>query len=228
MKGDPMKYKRMPPVVASNLRTKIIHIPSVIEEASGINVKGRIIRSMLFSTDLAIIRNHNADAIIAVYPFTPELSIIKALLDVSTVPVFAGVGGGVTSGRRSVEVGLQAELLGAMGVVLNHPASPELFTSLKEVLDIPSIATIATLKDDFLAKIKAGASILNVSGSKDTPDMVREIRKAVGEDFPIIATGGPTEESILETIKAGANTITYTPPSTSFFLREIMENYRKG
>ncbi len=31
---------------------------------------------------------------------------------------------------------------------------------------------------------------------------------------PIIATGGPTEESILRTIQAGANAITYTPPTT--------------
>ncbi len=222
-----MNFKKMPPVIESSLRTKIIHMPSVISEASGIVVRGRIIRSILFSTDLAIIRNHNADAIIAVYPFTPELSIIKALLDVCTVPVFAGVGGGVTSGRRSVEVALQAELLGAMGVVLNQPAPPELFTSLREVLDIPVIATIATLRDDYYSKVKAGARILNVSGSQDTPYMVREIRKVLGDDFPIIATGGPTEETILETIEAGANTITYTPPSTSYFLREIMEIYRR-
>lgn len=41
---------------------------------------------------------------------------------------------------------------------------------------------------------------------------MREIRKEY-PDFPIIATGGPTDDSIRETIEAGANAITYTPPS---------------
>ena len=46
--------------------------------------------------------------------------------------------------------------------------------------------------------------------------------------MPIIATGGPTPESILETINAGANAITYTPPSSGELFSQIMENYRGG
>ena len=67
---------------------------------------------------------------------------------------------------------------------------------------------------------------MNVSAAAKTPQVVRAIRK----DFPripIIATGGPTEESIAETIEAGANTISYTPPSTADIFASMMENYRQ-
>ena len=47
---------------------------------------------------------------------------------------------------------------------------------------------------------------------KETAKVVRAIRE-IYPKIPIIATGGPTEESIAETIEAGANAITYTPPS---------------
>lgn len=68
---------------------------------------------------------------------------------------------------------------------------------------------------------------MNVSAADKTPDVVREIRRQF-HDVPIIATGGPTEESILETIAAGANAITWTPPSTGEVFSGIMDAYRNG
>lgn len=52
-----------------------------------------------------------------------------------------------------------------------------------------------------------------------------------GEEYPnvpIIASGGKTEESVLETIEAGANAITYTPPSTMELFKDMMESYRNN
>jgi hypothetical protein len=46
-------------------------------------------------------------------------------------------------------------------------------------------------------------------------------------DLPIIATGGPDEETIEATITAGANAITYTPPSNGVLFSKKMEKYRK-
>ena len=58
------------------------------------------------------------------------------------------------------------------------------------------------------------------------------LQQAVGlqenPDVPIIATGGPTEESILRTIQAGANAITYTPPSNGVLFARIMNQHRKA
>ncbi|HIR08854.1 MAG TPA: hydrolase, partial [Candidatus Avoscillospira stercoripullorum] len=45
---------------------------------------------------------------------------------------------------------------------------------------------------------------------------------------PIIATGGPTDDSIAATIAAGANAITWTPPSSADIFRGIMDRYRRG
>ena len=43
----------------------------------------------------------------------------------------------------------------------------------------------------------------------------------------MIATGGPTSERILATIEAGADCISYTPPSTAEIFADIMKSYRE-
>lgn len=218
---------RFIPVIETTLRLRIIKVPEVIREASGIIIKGKKIKSVLFSTDVAAIRNHNADALIAVYPFTPELAVTKAVLDVATVPVFCGVGGGITTGKRSIEIAFHAELFGAAAVVLNTPAKPEIFREMKETVDIPLIATVASINDNYTEKVKAGANIINVSGGKYSPEIVCEIRKNLGDEFPIIATGGSDSDTIKRTIEAGANAISYTPPSNAEIFQEIMKKYRE-
>ncbi|MGN1348037.1 MAG: hydrolase, partial [Acutalibacteraceae bacterium] len=45
---------------------------------------------------------------------------------------------------------------------------------------------------------------------------------------PILATGGPTGESIIETIEAGANAISWTPPTNGDIFKDIMQAYRRG
>lgn len=222
-----MKEGKYIPEVKSILKSRMISVPEAIYQASGIKILGTRIKSLLFTTDVAIIKNNNAHSIIAVYPFTPQLSIIHSVLEVAPVPVFAGVGGGLTTGHRSVQIALQAELMGAYGVVINAPTKVDLIKELKDTIDIPIISTIASLDDDYIGKIKAGVSILNISGGKETPKMVKEIRKAVGKEFPIIATGGPTDDSILATIDAGANSITYTPPTSAEIFEGVMVQYRQ-
>ena len=69
------------------------------KSASGIRIFGKRLKSFVFTTDVAIIRNTNADAVIAVYPFTPQPIITEALVLASDVPVFCGVGGGITTGK---------------------------------------------------------------------------------------------------------------------------------
>jgi hypothetical protein len=44
---------------------------------------------------------------------------------------------------------------------------------------------------------------------------------------PIIATGGRTDESIQQTIDAGANSIVYTPPSNAQIFGDMMADYRQ-
>ncbi|WP_227635527.1 hypothetical protein, partial [Klebsiella pneumoniae] len=67
--------------------------------------------------------------------------------------------------------------------------------ALSDSLDIPVVVTIVNDDTDIQARIDAGATIFNVSASVDTPRIVAKIRQDY-PDFPIIATGGPTEESI--------------------------------
>ncbi|WP_306483627.1 hydrolase [Anaerococcus sp.] len=220
------KKEKYIPQVHSKLRKSFITVPKEIYKASGIMIFEKRIKSLLFTTDLAIIRNSNADSIMAVYPYTPQNSISQAILDVSNVPCFIGVGGGTTQGLRSKYIAIEAELAGAYGVVVNSPMPNEDIKSISDFVDIPVIASVVSFENDYMGKIAAGAEILNVSGGKYTADLVREIRKNVGDKFPIIATGGKSSEQILETIKAGANAISYTPPSSSEVFGSMMDTYR--
>ena len=217
--------KRTAPVVTTNLRGHMIEVPEVIRKATGIVILGKRIKSLIFSTDVAVIKNTNADAVMSVYPFTPQPIITQSLINASDVPVFCGVGGGTTTGKRVINLALDAEFKGAIGVVLNSPTKNEILSGVRDVIDIPIVITVISEEDDIDARIAAGATILNVSGAKNTARIVRKIREKYPE-FPIIATGGPTEESILETIEAGANAITYTPPSNTEIMKKLMDKYR--
>ena len=208
-----------------DLRSHILTVPETIWRASGIVVMGRRIKSLLFSTDIAIICNCNADAVLAVYPFTPQQRIANAIVTSSSIPVFCGVGGGVTNGPRSVMLARDAEAHGAFGVVVNVPMANETIAQMHRVIDIPVIATVVSEKMDIDARVKAGAAILNVSAADRTPELVRHIR-ADFPTLPIIATGGPNDETVAETIDAGANAISYTPPSTKKLFESIMNGYR--
>lgn len=214
------------PQYNGTLRSHKLDVPKVIYECSGINIFGRRIKSLVFSTDVAIIKNINTDAVIAVYPFTPQPVISQAIISVADAPVFVGVGGGLTSGDRSVMLAVQAEIQGAFGVVLNSPVAADVISEIDKHIDIPIISTVVSERQDVEARIAAGADILNVSAAADTPKVVAEIRKKY-PDFPIIATGGPTDETILQTIRAGANAITYTPPSNGELFAKSMAEYRK-
>ena len=223
--GDVHVAPQMPTPIDGTLRQFALRVPDVIDECSGIMVFGKRIKSLVFSTDLSIIRNVNTDAVFAVYPFTPQPIITQALLMASDLPVFVGVGGGLTTGKRVVNLAMYAEMQGATGVVLNAPTANTVVQHVAETIDIPVVVTVARADTDFDARLQAGANIFNVSAAAETPAIVRSIRERY-PDVPIIATGGPTDESILETIQAGANAITWTPPSNGEIFRDIMAAYR--
>ena len=219
------KRSKVVPEIRGTLRNHVVEVPSCIRDCSGIKIFGKRIKSLLFTTDVAIIRNTNADAIIAVYPFTPQPLITSALVMAADVPVFCGVGGGITQGKKVVNLALDAEFKGAMGVVVNSPTSNETVRKIRDTIDIPLIVTVVSEHEDIRARIESGATILNISGGKNTPAIVKKIREEY-EDFPIIATGGPNEDTIRKTIEAGANAITYTPPSNGDTMSSLMDKYR--
>ncbi len=130
--------------------------------------------------------------------------------------------------------------------IVNAPISNEVISRIKEVVDIPVIATIVSDQMDIRSRIgKSGrgrrqcADFLNcrhpcdcvVSGQMDIGGsrpliFVRRGDRAQFPNIPILATGGPNDETILETIHAGANAITYSPPSNGELFAAIMQKYR--
>lgn len=218
--------KPTPPQVDSSLR-HLLRLPTSCYQASGIVVNGRRIKSLVFTTDLAIIRNCDADAVFAVYPFTPQSAISHALINGSYIPVFCGCGGGTTKGLRTLSLAQDAEGQGAMGIVLNAPISDLNLLAVTKVVDIPVIITVVSEASDIASRLANGASILNVAAGPQTADLVRKIRADFPE-VPIIASGGNSEESIQATIAAGANAITYTPPSTAELFKHMMAKYRES
>ena len=128
------------PRITGELRAHILEMPDEIYQASGMVVLGKRLKSVVFSTDIAIIRNCNADAVLAVYPFTPQQAISHPIISASYIPVFCGVGGGTTTGKRTVTLAKDAEAQGAIGVVVNAPLPNETVRLIADVssMNIPT------------------------------------------------------------------------------------------
>lgn len=156
------------------LRDFRLSVPEAIYTCNGIKICGRRIKSVLFSTDVSIIRNSNADAVIAVYPFTPQPVITQAVMMAADTPVFVGIGGGLTKGERVLGLGRHAEYQGAFGVVVNAPTPNSTVKELKEALDIPVIVTVVSEEDDIAGRLEAGAEIFNVSAASKTPELIEK------------------------------------------------------
>lgn len=202
-----------------------MNIPEIVNRCSGIKLADQVIKTFVFSTDVAIIRNNSAEGIISVYPFAPQALITQALILAAYKPIFVGIGGGSEKCERSVKLAEEAESHGAMGVVLNSNATNDLIKKLKKAISIPVIITVLSLNDDVIGRMEAGVDIFNVSGAEKTAEIVRKIRITNGS-VSIIATGGTTEETIKAVIDAGANAITFTPPSTGELFKEMMTHFR--
>lgn len=213
------------PVIETKLRHNILSIPEEARRASGIVVFGRRIKTLVFTTDVAIIRNCDADAVFAVYPFTPQTAIGDSVIKYSYIPVFCGVGGGTTHGVRTIGLARDMESSGAMGVVLNSPITNLNLAAVAKAVDIPVVITVTSMDTDIQKRLDAGASILNVACGPKTPEVIRHIREHFS-DVPIIASGGSKPETIIATVEAGANAITYTPPSTAQLFASMMDKYR--
>lgn len=201
-------------------------VPAVIRTAPGVFAQGRRIRSLVFSTDLAIICHCDADAVLAVYPFTCQPAITQALVAASQRPVLNGVGGSITHGERCIEVALHSEMQGVAGVVVNTSIPIDTVEALAERLNVPVVVTVCA--DDAVAarQIEAGATMVNVAAGARTAEVVSSLRRRY-RDLPIIATGGRTDESIARTIEAGADAISWTPPDIRVLERAVMEKARR-
>lgn len=139
--------------------TTRISVPEVSGACSGIFLKGRLVNSILFSTDMAIIENCNADAILAVYLFSPSAAIIRDIVRFARTPVICGIGGGLTKGSKSLEMVLHVEDCGASGLIVNQPFSEKDIELIKKRIQIPFIVTVANQAINLKNKIDAGVDI---------------------------------------------------------------------
>lgn len=220
------KIIKKTPEVVSPLRSSIIEMPDIIRKASGIVIYGKRIKSIVYSLDVSLIANTDADAILCVYPFTPNTQILNAVSLVAKAPILVGVGGGLTQGERSARLASHAEENNATAIVLNGPVTVETTEMVRQYVDIPIIYTVIDKSRELQPYIDAGVNIFNVSGGANTVELVKWVREQY-PDMPIIASGGKTDESIEATINAGANAITYTAYGMmEQYFHEKMETYR--
>ncbi len=210
---------------------KITHpslsVPNFIQRCEGIPLAGTNVKSILFSTDMAMVENSNADAVLAVYPFSPSIAIMKSLIDFSQKPVICGIGGGITKGKAAIEMAKKAEGLGACAVIVNQPFPPQDIKKIKANIQIPVISSVSHSNFDFVARVNAGIDYFHITAGIHSQKIVEDLRYKI-PGFPAIATGGSQLIEIQKTIEAGAKAIVLTPPSSKELFKSIMDTYRKG
>jgi len=212
----------------SKSKLKKIATPNIIAaKCNGILLGSSQIKSLIFSTDMALIENNDSDAVLAVYPFSPSLKIMKALINFSDKPIICGVGGGLTQGRVSLEMAVAAEDLGAVAIIVNQPFRNKHIEDIKRKVNIPIISSVSVKEFSFRDRVNAGTDIFHVTGGVNTASIIEHIKYAA-PCYPIIATGGKSIQSIEASIHAGANAIVLTPPSNGELFKSVMNQYRNG
>lgn len=167
--GDVHVAPQMPAPIDGTLRQFALRVPSVIDECSGIMVFGKRIKSLVFSTDLCIIRNVNAP--------TPGriLNRIRSSVD---VPVVVTVANSDTNYRHRIEDGA-AILNVAAGV-----QTPEIVAEIRERFpDYPIIATGGADEDSIRATIHAGANAI-IWTPPTNGELFRDVMKNYREGKP--------------------------------------------
>src|SRR5690606_2242278 len=81
--GVPKNFSIWEKFFRKQLPKKELMTPEIIQNCEGLPLGNRIVKSLLFSTDMALIENNDADAVLAVYPFSPSPKIMKMLVDFS-------------------------------------------------------------------------------------------------------------------------------------------------
>lgn len=212
----------------SKPKAKKIATPQIItDKCNGVSIGNNTIKSMIFSTDMALIENNDADAVLAVYPFSPSKKIMKTLIDFSDKPVICGVGGGLTQGKVSLEMAIAAEAMGAAAIIVNQPFQNKHIEAIKRKINIPIISSVSIKEFPFKDRVNAGVDIFHVTGGSNTVSIIEHINFAA-PCFPIIATGGKTIENIQKSIHSGADAIVLTPPSSGELFKSVMNQYRLG
>ena len=221
-----VKVIEAPDTPGARVSELVLAVPAEVAKAPGIAMQGRRIRSLVFSTDLAVICHCNADAVLAVYPFTCQPAITQALVSASQRPVLCGVGGSITQGERCVEVALHSEMQGVAAVVVNTSIPLDTLKGLVERVTVPVVVTVCAADEVAQSQIEAGVTMVNVAAGARTAEVVAALRGRYPE-LPIIATGGPTDASIEATVAAGADAVTWTPPDIRQLERAVMEKARR-
>ncbi len=204
-----------------------LSVPVFVEECEGVTLNKKTIKSFLFSTDMALVENSNADAVLAVYPFKPSPQIIKSLIDFSQKPVICGIGGGITKGQAALQMAQSAEDMGAAAIIVNQPFPNKDIEKLKKKISIPVISSVSTSDFDFKSRVNAGADYFHITGGKNTITILEHLKYCL-PGFPLIATAGNTSEDVKNTVQSGVRAVVLSPPSSKELFREIMDTYRKG
>ena len=152
----------------------------------------------------------------AVYPFTPQQSISDATITAAYIPVFCGVGGGLTNGVRSASMAAYVEHQGAYGVVCNSKIGLDTIRAMgvgiAEVTLHVGLGTFRPVQEDEISDHKMHSEWYSIS-----EETARRIRETKAAGHRVIAVG-TTSCRTLEAAAAKYGEIKACSGNTSIFL----------
>lgn len=200
-------------------------IPKSIQDSPGILIGNKRVKSILLSTDLAHIQNIRSDAVMIINPFEKSNKLDKVVIEFSNSPVFCDIGGGLLREEKTIRLAEGALEAGASGVVITRPSSPEIIYRIRRAISGKLIYTVMFDREPVRDLKDAGVDIFNVVTGESTAESVQKIREKL-PNMPLMASGGPYDFTISETIRMGADAIVFNPPTATEILRSIFDNYR--
>ena len=178
--------------IDGRLRKAALRMPDEIEEASGFTLFGRRIKSLIYTTDVAVIRNSNADAVsemqgaagcVVNSPATAEM--VEHITNIADIPVIATVVRCDDDAHAKVRAGAK---------ILNIAAgknTPQVLRELRERYpNLPLIAPGGKTPESIRETIAAGANAIiwtPPSAQQLQTDMMQRYRKMKEDATPVIS-----------------------------------------
>ncbi|SMO51658.1 hypothetical protein [Gracilimonas mengyeensis] len=209
------------------LSAKKFEIPESITHSPGIRFGDHLIKSVLLSTDLSYIQSLHADAVMIMNPFEKSSKLDKVIIDFSNKPVFCDAGGGFLREEQTIQSAKTAFEIGASGVVISKPTSPDIIARIRKEITGKLIYTVMYDGEEVEELADAGVDVFNIATGEYTAESVAKVKELV-PNVPVMASGGPYDSTILETIEMGADAIVFNPPTATEILRSVFDEYRHG
>ena len=184
--------------------------PGFLSFSKGFILENRLIQAILLSRVEISIRTTNADAVITNFYMIPRESHVKGELLKAEKPFILPVRFWFFLFRGYRALAKKLEDSGASGIFVPGWLPYPVVKKLSNNISLPVISAAYPALNHILSKIDAGAYAICLPGKHITKNLIERLHESCPR-VPIIAYCGKSKDTMLRSLKSGADAVIYRP-----------------